>query len=196
MDFRNTFEVPLPPAKTWHVLMDIPRIAPCVPGAELVEQIDDRNYRGKVAVKLGPVALTFAGTAYFEILDEAAQRARVKAQGADAKGRGAALATIDFELTPAPGGTAVNVTTELALSGAVAQYGRASGVIQAVANQLLAQFSQNLKNSLAEQPDATPSVDGLKPGEEILTKASFAPISGFTLIARIVWNALKGRFRR
>jgi len=92
VEFDNSFEVPLPPAEAWPVLMDIKRIAPCMPGAELTEVVDDKTYKGKIGVRLGPVALTFAGTVRFEEIDNANHRARVKAQGTDAKGRGGANA--------------------------------------------------------------------------------------------------------
>src|SRR5215472_13967723 len=90
VEIDNTFEVPLPPAEAWPVLMDIRRIAPCMPGAELTEVVDDKTYKGKVGVRLGPVALAFAGLVTFEEIDQANRRARVKAQGTDSKGRGGA----------------------------------------------------------------------------------------------------------
>ena len=104
MEFDNSFEVPLPVDDAWKVLMDIRRIAPCMPGAELTEVIDDRTYKGKIGVRLGPVALAFAGTVKFDEIDDAAHTARVAAQGSDAKGRGAANATASFHLEPAGGG--------------------------------------------------------------------------------------------
>ena len=94
MEFDNSFEVPLPADDAWKMLMDIRRIAPCMPGAALTEVVDDRTYKGKIGVRLGPVALTFAGTVKFEEIDDANHRARVAAQGSDAKGRGAAVADI------------------------------------------------------------------------------------------------------
>ena len=88
MEFDNAFEVPLPPAQAWPVLMDIRGIAPCMPGAQLTEVIDDKNYKGNISVRLGPVALTFAGVVTFEEIDNVNHSARVRAQGTDAKGRG------------------------------------------------------------------------------------------------------------
>src|ERR1700687_2005442 len=96
MQFSNSFEVSLPPDEAWKTLMDIPRIAPCMPGAELTEVVDAETYKGKVAVRMGPVVLAFAGTAKFEERDDAAHTARVKAQGTDAKGRGGANAAVNF----------------------------------------------------------------------------------------------------
>src|SRR5437868_4349883 len=145
MLINNGFEVPLPPAQAWKVLMDIPRIAPCMPGAQLTDVVDENTYNGKVSVRLGPVALTFAGTVKFSEKDEAAHRARVTAQGKDSKGRGGAHATVDFHIESVPAGSRVLVKTDLNLSGAVAQYGRASGMIQDVAQQLIGQFAISLK---------------------------------------------------
>jgi uncharacterized protein len=153
LDITNEFVVPLNPSETWKVLLDIRRIAPCVPGAELLDALDDKTYKGKVSVRLGPIALAFVGTAKFEELDEAAKRAKVLAKGSDAKGRGGANSVVQFRLQPVADGTKVIVETNLNLSGSVAQYGRSAGVIQGVASQLTAQFAQNLKAMLAQQED-------------------------------------------
>src|SRR5258708_6583382 len=104
MEFDNSFEVPLPPAEAWKVLLDINRIAPCMPGAELTEVLDLNTYKGKIGVRLGPVALTFAGIVKFEQIDGQAYTARVAAQGTDAKGRGGGNAASVFRLAPAGGG--------------------------------------------------------------------------------------------
>ena len=104
MRISNTFNVPLPPDEAWNWLMDIPSIVPCMPGAELTAKVHDNTYKGKVSVKLGPVALSFNGVATFEKRDEAARTATVKAQGTDAKGRGGANAVVTFSLEPIPTG--------------------------------------------------------------------------------------------
>jgi carbon monoxide dehydrogenase subunit G len=194
MEINNSFEVPLPPPDAWKVLMDIPRIAPCMPGAELTGVVDKDTYNGKVAVKLGPVALTFAGQVKFTDIDEAQHKARVKAQGKDSKGRGGANANVDFHLEPTAAGTRVLVKTDLTLSGAVAQYGRASGLIQDVAQQLIGQFAECLKAQLAVQAAAAEP----RPGAEQAAAAPIPPpepkgqsLSGFSLM----WMVLKSFFR-
>src|SRR6266480_1687194 len=149
MEFDNSFEVPLPPAEAWKVLLDIKRIAPCMPGAELTEVLDPNTYKGKIGVRLGPVALTFAGIVKFEQIDGQAYTARVAAQGTDAKGRGGANAASVFRLEPAGGGSKVLVHTSLTLSGAVAQYGRGVGIIQATAAQLMNEFAKALREKFA-----------------------------------------------
>ena len=196
MEFDNSFEVPLPPDEAWPVLMDIRRIAPCMPGAELTEVVDEKTYKGKIAVRLGPVALAFAGLVTFEELDNVNRRARVKAQGTDAKGRGGANATAAFRLEPAAGGSKVLVHTDLSLSGAVAQYGRGVGMIQATAAQIMNQFANNLKAQLAAgAPRPAPSIAPVSPGAASgATPAppppAAKPIAGFTLMAKVLWDAI------
>ena len=187
MEFDNSFEVPLPPAEAWPVLMDIKRIAPCMPGAELTEVVDDKTYKGKIGVRLGPVALTFAGTVAFEEIDNASHSARVKAQGTDAKGRGGANATASFRLEPVASGSKVLVHTDLALSGSVAQYGRGVGMIQATAAQIINQFANNLKAQLAAAPVAAPGAAA--PAASAPPPAA-KPISGFALMTKVLWDAI------
>ena len=195
MEFDNSFEVPLPPAQAWPVLMDIKRIAPCMPGAELIEVVDDKTYKGKIGVRLGPVALTFAGTVTFEEIDNASHRARVKAQGTDAKGRGGANATASFGLEPVANGSKVLVHTDLALSGSVAQYGRGVGMIQATAAQIINQFAGNLKAQLAAAPVVAAS-DAARTGAPASAPPPAAkPISGFSLMAKVLWDAIARLFK-
>src|SRR3989442_11701122 len=117
MEFDNSFEVPLPPAQAWKVLLDIERVAPCMPGAELTEVLGGNTYKGKIGVRLGPVALTFAGIVKFDEIDDTNRTARVSAQGTDAKGRGGANASSVFRLEPAGSGSKGLGHTRLTLSG-------------------------------------------------------------------------------
>ena len=177
MEFDNAFEVPLPPEQAWPVLMNVQGIAPCMPGAQLTEVVDDKTYKGNIGVRLGPVALTFAGTVVFEEVDNAGYSARVRAQGNDAKGRGAAQAKSTFRLEPSAAGSKVLVHTDLTLSGAVAQYGRGVGMIQATASALMNQFANNLKKQLAD------------PAAEQAAK----PISATSLAGQVAWTAIKDK---
>jgi carbon monoxide dehydrogenase subunit G len=202
VDFDNSFEVPLPPAEAWTVLMDVRRIAPCMPGAELTDVVDDRNYKGKVAVRLGPVALAFAGLVTFEEIDNAGRRARVKAQGTDSKGRGGAHATSTFRIEEAAGGgSKVLVHTDLALSGSVAQYGRGVGMIQTTAAQIMNQFATNLKAQIARDgasivaPPLSPaSVPDPAAAAARAAPPAAKPISGFSLMAKVIWASIKRLF--
>jgi carbon monoxide dehydrogenase subunit G len=214
----NSFDIPLPPHEAWPLLMDVPRIAPCLPGAELLEALPDNAYRGKVSVRLGPVALAFNGTAKFEEIDNEAHKARLKASGADAKGRGNASAMVTFSLEPIPAGTRVKVDTDLTLTGAVAQYGRGAGMLQDVAQQLIGQFAKSLKAMLDAQEQVQPapapatpastSIDAPaaeapapvmpSPAAASSTPPSYAakPIGGFSLMARVLWNSILRMFKR
>jgi uncharacterized protein len=197
VEFDNSFEVPLPPDEAWTVLMDIRRIAPCMPGAELTEVVDDKTYKGKIGVRLGPVALAFAGTVLFEGIDAAHRQARVRAQGSDAKGRGAANATASFRVEPAGGGSKVLVHTDLALSGAVAQYGRGVGIIQATAAQIITQFANNLKAQLgAQSPAAAATVAAAQTAGTQPVPPATKPISGLSLVAKVIWDAVRRLFGR
>jgi uncharacterized protein len=198
MEFDNSFEVPLPPAQAWKVLLDIERIAVCMPGAELTEVLGNNSYKGKINVRLGPVALTFAGTVKFDEIDESKHTARVSAQGTDAKGRGGANASSVFHLEPAGAGSKVLVHSNLTLSGAVAQYGRGVGIIQATATQIMNQFAKCLKDKLAqEQPAAAASPTQASPSIAPPAAPQAAqPISGFSLMAQVFWSWLTGLFKR
>jgi carbon monoxide dehydrogenase subunit G len=200
MQFDNSFAVPLPPDQAWPLLMDIEGIAPCMPGAELTEVVDASTYKGRIAVRLGPVALSFAGTVKIENVDDAQHTAKVRATGSDAKGRGGAQATASFRLAPSDEGTTVLVHTDLTLSGAVAQYGRGVGVVQATAAQLMQQFADNLRVRIAEGAGMEPA--SVAPHIDVQSRALPAhphpaspspaakPISGFSLL----WNVLKRMF--
>jgi uncharacterized protein len=190
MEINNSFEVPLPPAEAWKVLMDIPRIAPCMPGAELTGIVDKDTYSGKVSVKLGPVALSFAGQVKFTDIDNVGLKARCKAQGKDSKGRGGANASVDFHIEPVAAGSRVLVKTDLTLSGAVAQYGRASGMIQDVAQALIGQFADGLKAQLAASGVSSQArAAGAAPP---LASPAAKSLSGFALL-RMVLKSLLGR---
>lgn len=194
MEFDNSFEVPLRPDQAWRILMDIERIAPCMPGARLTEKVDDRTYKGTVAVRLGPVALSFAGTATFEDIDDTARTARVKANGTDTKGRGGANSTVTFKVEPAGDGSKVLVHTDLAMSGSVAQYGRGVGMIQAVASQLIKQFATSLQALIDAEP-LPPSVEAVaSPLPSPPAPPAAAPISGFALLLRALWAQIRRLF--
>jgi uncharacterized protein len=209
MEFDNSFEVPLPVGDAWALLMDIRRIAPCMPGAALTDVVDEHTYKGKIGVRIGPVALTFAGTVKFEEIDQANRRARVTAQGSDAKGRGAANAAASFRLEPTGGGTKVLVHTDLTLSGAVAQYGRGVGIIQLTAAQIITQFANNLKAQLAKEgaqaaaAEAHPSTPLASPPPSPPSTSpppygvpAAKPISGLALMRSVLWRFLRRLFGR
>jgi uncharacterized protein len=202
MQFSNSFKVSLPPAEAWKTLMDIPGIAPCMPGAELTEVVDAQTYKGKVAVRMGPVVLAFAGTAKFDERNDETHTARVKAQGLDSKGRGGASAIVNFRLNPFGTGSKVLIDTDLNLTGSVAQYGRGVGMIQTIAAQLINQFAKALEKQIAQAGPTTTDASLTVPVDskaharpEPAAHPVAKPIGGFSLVMKAVWASLTGWFR-
>ncbi|MFG1266086.1 SRPBCC domain-containing protein [Xanthobacter aminoxidans] len=161
MKIENVFRVDLPPSQAWRVLLDVPALVPCMPGAELLAVEGERTFKGQMKLKLGPVAVAFQGRAEIVDVDEAAGTVRARASGTETKGRGNASADVAFRLSPDGNGSRVDVTTDVNLAGAVAQYGRAQGVIAGVAQVLVDQFAANLAARIAAQtPVTSPSPAG------------------------------------
>jgi carbon monoxide dehydrogenase subunit G len=177
VQLTNEFLVAIPVDEAWAVLTDVERIAPCLPGAELQEVVDD-EYRGRVKVKVGPVSAEYRGVATFVEQDAVAHRAVLQAEGREARGQGNAKATITATLTPSGDNTQVEVVTDLTISGRVAQFGR--GVLADVSTRLLEQFVVCLEQTVqaqsgaaavgpteapAAEPAATAPVAAGEPGE-------------------------------
>src|SRR5438093_4479093 len=124
MLIENEFEVTAPVGGLWDYLLDVEKIAPCLPGAELTETIDETSWRGKLNMKFGPVAMSFAGTVRMEERDDVAHRVKLLARGTEQKGKGAATATVTSWLEPADAGTLVKMTANIRLTGTAAQLSR------------------------------------------------------------------------
>ncbi len=137
MELSHSFTVPAPIDTAWATFMDLERVGGCFPGATITEVTDD-SFGGQVKVKLGPIALVYTGSGSFVERDDAAHRAVIEAKGKDKRGNGTAGATVTIQLTPDGDGTRADVTTDLAITGKPAQFGR--GVMQDVSDKLLGQF--------------------------------------------------------
>ncbi|MGH2995687.1 MAG: SRPBCC family protein [Gaiellaceae bacterium] len=184
MKLENSFEVAAPPEAAWELLMDVPRIVPCMPGAELTETVDDSNWKAKMGVKLGPISLTFDTDVKREEADEAARRVTLSANAREVRNRGRAQATIASTLTSSDGGTKIDIVTDLTLSGPAAQYGR--GLIQDISSQLVTTFAECLQAQL-----------GAAPGEaEAAVAAQAKPISGLSLFFAALIAPLRRAIRR
>ncbi|HEY6276560.1 MAG TPA: SRPBCC family protein [Streptosporangiaceae bacterium] len=149
MELNHEFTVPTPIDRAWAVLTDIEKIAPCMPGAELTE-VDGDTYRGLVKIKVGPITAQYQGTALLTEKDESAHRVVLKASGRDARGQGNAAALVTAVMTEQGEGTQVTITTDLTVSGRVAQFGR--GVMADVSAKLLQQFVDNLEADVLGGP--------------------------------------------
>lgn len=152
MELRNEFRVGVPVEQAWAVLIDVERIAPCMPGAELRE-VEGDEYRGVVKVKVGPITAEYRGKATFLEQDEQAHRAVLRAEGRETRGQGNANATITAVLEPDGEGTRASVVTDLAVTGRVAQFGR--GVLADVSAKLLTQFVSCLEETVLADGSAS-----------------------------------------
>ncbi len=180
MQLSNSFEVPAPPEQTWALLNDVPRVVPCMPGAELTDTLADNQWQARLHVKLGPISLQFLADLTREQVDGEARRVVLTANAREAKNRGSAQARLESSVLAVEGGARVEIVTDLTLRGAVAQYGR--GVVPEVAAQLTRQFAACLQQQLA--------------GEGPVEPVEAEPVRGLRLGLVAVWRALVGRLRR
>jgi uncharacterized protein len=189
MQLENSFEVAASRDTAWNLLMDVPRVVPCMPGAQLTETVDESNWKAKVSVKLGPIALQFAADVSRTEVDTADNRVVLTTNARELRGRGGAQATIVSKLTElGPAQTRVDVHTELALSGSVAQYGR--GIVHDVAGQMVGKFADCLQKQLvgseeeaqAAVEQASKPVSGLRLGGEAVTRAVAGSTYTWTIV--------------
>ena len=145
MKLENEFRVSVPIDRAWEVLTDIPLITPCLPGATLTDH-DADEYKGKIKIKVGPVTADYSGNAVFVQRDEAARHVEISASGRDSRGSGNASATITADMTTDGDGTKVSITTDLKISGKVAQFGK--GMIAEVSTKLIDQFVDCIEQEL------------------------------------------------
>ena len=185
MKIKNQFQVPLPLEEAWVILNDIPRVAHCAPGAELVEAQENGDYVGIVRVKLGPVALSFKGTLSYKERDADARRVVAEASGAEERARGSARANVVFNLSAIDEKlTRVNVDTDVQLAGSIAQYGRGTALMQSTAQVLMNQFAKNFAASFGAGADP----------DAVNRKA--APVSALSLTGKALVGLAKSKFER
>jgi uncharacterized protein len=187
---EHAFEVPASPEATLALLLDAERVVPCMPGTELTEVVDERTWKAKMTVKLGPVGMDFLNDVKLVEVDEANGHVHMEASGRDTRGKGGANAQIDARVLPVDGGTRVEMSTDLRFSGQAAQLGRPS-VVQDVSSKMVGQFAECLKGRLAA-PAATEGGAEAAPPPPPAQK----PISGFSLFIAAIGGAIKRLFGR
>jgi carbon monoxide dehydrogenase subunit G len=165
MKLENEFTVPASIDEAWQVLLDVERVAPCLPGAAVEPAGDDGEFNGTMTVKIGPISARYKGSVRIEEADEAARRAVMRAQAKDARGQGTASATITSTMEAAAEGTKVKVVTDMRITGPAAQFGR--GVMQDVSAKMMRQFAECLAQEMsgpaeaaADEPATAPSAGG------------------------------------
>jgi carbon monoxide dehydrogenase subunit G len=196
MRIDSEFTVKAPIEVVWAYLLDVERIAPCMPGAQLTEVVDDHTWKGKTNIKIGPVSLSFAGTVELHERDDSAHRVVLKAQGMEQRGKGAASASVVSYLQGVDDGTKVVMETDLSISGAVAQYGR--GMILDISQRMTREFAQCLESNLsaASASDvATAQIEEGTPAPQAPAPPA-RPVRGLRLGIWAVWRVIARFFRR
>jgi uncharacterized protein len=150
---EQSFEVAAPIDRVWDALIDVERVAPCLPGASVTSRNEDGSYAGNLTIKIGPTTAAYAGRLEMEDIDESAHTATMQAQGTDKRGQGGAKATITSKLSQSADGTHVDVSTDYHITGRLARFGR-GGMIEDISNRLLREFASCLQSSLADTPPA------------------------------------------
>jgi uncharacterized protein len=209
MKLEHSFQVAAPLERVWEALIDVERVAPCLPGAEITEAGEDGSYRGTFSVRLGPTTAAYRGELSMEDVDAGAHRAVMRASGQDKRGQGSAKATIVSTMREDGGATTVEVETDFTITGRLARFGR-GGMIQDVSNRLLRDFSDCLAKTI-EASEATPEaavsepgggegLPGQEPPEAAPRSAAAAkPVGGFSLVIRALLDRIRralGRIRR
>jgi carbon monoxide dehydrogenase subunit G len=175
------------------VLQDVEAIAPCMPGAELTEAVDERTWKGKVHVRFGPIQMAFTGTVVVEERDDVAHRARLFAKGTEQRGKGAATAKVESWLEPAGDeGTTVHIRSDLTITGAAAQLSR--GLLPEVSKLLTKQFAECLEAKLHEEPQGmvatVAEAEAQTETAEPVPAATSKAVGGFGLGLRALWAAI------
>ena len=193
MLIEDSFTVHTPVDRLWAVLQDVEALAPCMPGAELTEAVDERTWKGKVHVKFGPVQMAFTGTVVVDERDDVAHRATLSAKGTEQRGKGAANAKVESWLEPAGhDGTTVHIRSDLTITGAAAQLSR--GLLPEVSKLLTKQFADCLEAKLNEEPAAAPL--GTRIEASSASAATPKAVGGFGLGLRALWAAIARFFSR
>ena len=190
MKLEHSFQVNAPLETVWDRLIDVQKVAPCLPGAEITEAGDDGSYRGTFSVRLGPTTAVYRGELAMDEVDEAAHRVVMRASGQDKRGQGSAKASIVSRLAEAEGVTTVVVETDFTITGRLARFGR-GGMIQDVSNRLLRDFSDCLQKSIEGQ-----SGDAAGASQADAAPPAAKPIGGFSLALRALWDRIRRLFRR
>jgi len=191
---ENRFTVARPVDEVWDYLLDVERIAPCMPGAELTETVDDHTWKGKVNMKFGPVSMSFAGSVEMTERDDVAHRVVLRAKGTEQKGKGAATASVTSWLDPVDAGTTVQMEADITLTGAAAQLSR--GLLPEVSKRLTQQFADCLEANLGAAAAAGAAEGGVEAPPAAAPAAAAKPVGGIRLGLAAIWGVVAGFFHR
>ncbi len=199
MKLEHSFDVEAPLERVWARLIDIEKVAPCLPGAEITDASDTGVYEGNFTVKLGPTTAAYAGKLQLTEVDEIHHRVTMSANGRDKRGQGSAKATISSSMSEADGNTHVDVVTDFALTGRLARFGR-GGMIEDVSNKMVGDFVECLRSSLESEGSAAASPNGgattgAGPADAPPEPVPAAqPVRGGRLFLSVLWTRIKRLF--
>lgn len=198
---EHSFDVEAPLERVWSTLIDIERVAPCLPGAEITVS-GEGVYEGNFTIKIGPTTAAYAGKLELTEVDDATHRVTMSANGRDKRGQGSAKAMITSSMSEAAGTTHVDIVTDFALTGKLARFGR-GGMIKDVSNRLVGEFVECLRSSLEPDPEPEPaagSADGPTASPPATQRPPVAPpakpVSGGRLIVGVIYTRIARLFGR
>ena len=197
MKLEQSFQVEAPIDRVWAALIDVERVAPCLPGAEITEGGEEGTYRGNFTVKLGPTTASYRGELHMESVDESSRTVVMRATGQDKRGQGGAKATIESVMRQDGAATTVDVVTDFTITGRLARFGR-GGMIQDVSNRLLKDFSKCLAETIEAEPapaSATAPASAPEPAPRPAATPA-KPVKGFSLLLSVLWERLRRLFGR
>jgi uncharacterized protein len=197
MKLEHSFDVEAPLERVWARLIDIEKVAPCLPGAEITDSSDTGVYEGNFTLKLGPTTAAYAGKLQLTDVDEIHHRVTMSANGRDKRGQGSAKATISSSMSEADGSTHVDVVTDFALTGRLARFGR-GGMIEDVSNEMVGDFVECLRSSLeSDEAAATADAAAAGAGQTAATSPpprAAEPVRGGRLFLSVLWMRIKRLF--
>ena len=183
MLIANSFTVTAPPDDVYALMLDLERVTPCIPGAELIGRRDDGTYDARVGLKMGPLTLSYKGTVAIAERDDSERRAVLQAKAAEQRGQGQAQAKMTMSVTPDGNGSAVSVESDILVTGRVAQMGR--GIMEDVTKRMMGEMARCIEAKIAAQQDP----GGAVAAEDIAAK----PVGGIGLAAGVIWDRLRGK---
>lgn len=190
MQLENSFSVNAPPDRVFAYLLDVNKVVGCVPGAELSEVVDDKTFKGKVKVKVGPITVAYSGTAKIVDRDDAARSATLEAEGRETTGPGSARAKALMKVDAEGAGSVVKITTDYSIAGRVAQFGR--GVMEDVSRRIVNDMAACIKANVEGQQQM-PVVEGGAPAEAP-PQVTAAPVNAISLFFQVLWSGVRKLF--
>ena len=208
MQLENSFSVSAPPERVFGYLLDVNKVAGCVPGAELSEVVDPTTFKGKVKIKVGPITVAYNGTARIVDRDDGARTATLEAEGRETTGPGSARAKAFMSVTAVDGGSVVKIATDYNVAGRVAQFGR--GVMEDVSRRLVAEMAACIKTNIEagesqSSPDAgagassgstagSADSSSMSSSQAPVQVATAKPVNALGLLFSVLWARLRGIF--